>query len=337
MALLKYFKSSLPTAKDAGISEVVTRETNAAVSRVLTERPQQRKRKAYTAFTDGQRAAIGRYAAEHSNTAAVKKFKGDFEGGLGESTVRLFKKRYLIELDRAKENVAVGEVPEVTKIAINPRGRPLLLGEFDKDVQTYLRALRKAGTPVSAPVILAAADGVITANNRSLLSKYGGHIELNRPWAVSIMRLMGFVQRRGSTQTKAKLSDQQIAQMKHTYLTQINGMVKAHNIPSELVINWDQAGVKVVPSQNWTMEQQGASRVEIAGINDRSQLHWQAQCLESFSQSSSSTRGKLCALTLSSPFQLDSMCGTHQTTGQTRKPLYGSFRMLLFRMCKQFG
>ena len=83
---------------------------------------------------------------------------------------------------------------------------------------------------------------------------------------------MGFVQRRGSTQTKAKLSDQQVSQMKHTYLTQVSGMVKVHKILSELVINWDQAGVNLIPSQNWTMEQQGSSRVEIAGINNKRQI-----------------------------------------------------------------
>ena len=49
-------------------------------------------------------------------------------------------------------------------------------------------------------------------------------------------------------------------------------MVKAHNALSELVINWDQAGVEVVPSQNWTMEQQGARQVEIAAINDKQQM-----------------------------------------------------------------
>ena len=36
MALFKYFKISLPTAKDTGMSETVTRETNAAVSQILT-------------------------------------------------------------------------------------------------------------------------------------------------------------------------------------------------------------------------------------------------------------------------------------------------------------
>ena len=38
------------------------------------------------------------------------------------------------------------------------------------------------------------------------------------------------------------------------------------------MLNWDQARVKLVPSQNWTMEEQGSSRVEIAGINDKRQI-----------------------------------------------------------------
>ena len=114
MALLKYFKSSLPTAKDTGMSEIATREANAAVSRVMTP-PQQtsRKRKAYSIFSDEQRATIGKYAAENGNAVAVKKFKDDFDGGLGESTVRAFKKRYLEELKKATKENLPGEVPKV--------------------------------------------------------------------------------------------------------------------------------------------------------------------------------------------------------------------------------
>ena len=287
MALLKYFKSSssLPSAKDTKIGETATKEANAAVSRVLAEkqpqqsssspapdRPKVTGKRKYTSFSAEQRASIGRYAAEHSNAATVKKFKSNFEQGLGESTVRLFKKRYLEELKRANNSVPVGDIPVVIEISVKTRGRPLLLGEFDSDVKMYIKALRKAGTPVSVPVVLAAAEGVITARNRSVLLKYGGHIKLGRPWAVSILRRMGFVQRRESTQTKAKLSDQQISRMKQTYLTQVSGMVKAHKIPPELVINWDQAGVKLIPSQSWTMEEQGSTRVEIAGINDKRQI-----------------------------------------------------------------
>ena len=113
MALLKFFSkssSSLPSAKDTGIGEAATKEANAAVSRVLSEKqPQQsssvpadrpKVKRKYTSFSAEQRASIGRYAAEHSNSAAVKKFKSDFEKGLGESTVRLFKKRYIEELNK---------------------------------------------------------------------------------------------------------------------------------------------------------------------------------------------------------------------------------------------
>lgn len=87
----------------------------------------------------------------------------------------------------------MGEVPVVMEIPVKNRDFPVLVGEFDSDIQMYIKALRKAGTPVSVPVVLAASEGVITARNRSALLKYSGHIELGRPWAVSILWRMGFV------------------------------------------------------------------------------------------------------------------------------------------------
>ena len=100
MALLRYFQVTayLPTAEDMTLGDTVTQSANAAVLReVQAERP--RKRKAYTVFTAEQRATTGKYASEHGNPAAVKKFKANIEGGqLGESTVRLFKKRDIEEL-----------------------------------------------------------------------------------------------------------------------------------------------------------------------------------------------------------------------------------------------
>ena len=60
--------------------------------------------------------------------------------------------------------------------------------------------------------------------------------------------------------------------MKHTYLNQVSGMINAHNIPPNVIINWDQAGVKLVPSQNWTKEEKGSTRLEIAHFNDKHQI-----------------------------------------------------------------
>ena len=49
-------------------------------------------------------------------------------------------------------------------------------------------------------------------------------------------------------------------------------MINAHNIPPNVIINWDQAGVKLVPSQNWTKEEKGSTHLEIAHFNDKHQI-----------------------------------------------------------------
>ena len=42
--------------------------------------------------------------------------------------------------------------------------------------------------------------------------------------------------------------------------------------PAELVLNWDQTGIKLVPSSTWTMERKGERRVEMVGVNDKRQI-----------------------------------------------------------------
>ena len=49
-------------------------------------------------------------------------------------------------------------------------------------------------------------------------------------------------------------------------------MVKAHQTPDKLVLNWDQSGIQLMPSSNWTMEEQGSRRVAIEGLNDKRQI-----------------------------------------------------------------
>ena len=87
--------------------------------------------------TDERRAAIGKYAAENGNSATVKKFQGDFDGQLGESTVRLFKQKYYQELKKVEERTPRGEAVVVKSIPSKRRG-PLTLGKIDQQVQTYV-------------------------------------------------------------------------------------------------------------------------------------------------------------------------------------------------------
>ena len=48
--------------------------------------------------------------------------------------------------------------------------------------------------------------------------------------------------------------------------------VNFENIPPQLIINWDHTGIKIVPASNRTMEERGAKRVGIVGIEDKRQI-----------------------------------------------------------------
>ena len=61
------------------------------------------------------------------------------------------------------------------------RGRPLLLGdELDAAVQEYIQSLRLANGVVNTIVVMAAAEGIISAKNISMFSSHGGHIVITK-------------------------------------------------------------------------------------------------------------------------------------------------------------
>ncbi len=41
------------------------------------------------------------------------------------------------------------------------------------------------------------------------------------------------------------------------------------DIPPELVFNWDQTGISIVPGSSWTVELKGSKSVEIARSGDK--------------------------------------------------------------------
>ena len=180
--------------------------------------------------------------------------------------MRLFKKQYQADLKK------VGPGEEKTQLAKKKRWRPLTLGDLDDKVQQYIKALRKAGTPVNSRVISAAAEGIVKATDRTLLLENGGLIKLTLDWTYSLLRRMCYVKRKATTKARIALDQEQFAAFKKRYLQQIKTVVKDGKIPPELVINWDQTGISVVPSFNWTQAEKGTSRIEIAGAGDKCQI-----------------------------------------------------------------
>ena len=63
---------------------------------------------------------------------------------------------------------------EVHKLATKKRGRPKLLSEkvMEKTI-TLIKALRLKGAPVNVNVINAVTNGIIMANDRTLLIEHG--------------------------------------------------------------------------------------------------------------------------------------------------------------------
>ena len=153
----------------------------------------------------------------------------------------------------------VGSEEEITQLT-KKRGGPLTLGNFNEKVQQYIRALRKAGTPVNDGLVLAAAEGIVKATDHTLLFENSGHIILSLDWAYSLLRRMGYVKIKATTKVR-------------TALILKKNLCCQETIPlTDQERWWDQTGVNVVPSFQWTQAEKGTTRVEIAGAGDKQQI-----------------------------------------------------------------
>ena len=228
------------------------------------------KRAPYLKATPEMKAVVAKYASENGIMSAIRHFEKQFApNSLKESTIRGWKNLYQAELkmrvSRKEEDLDIKVIPE-KKI-----GRPLLLGsDLDKEVQAYLRTIRKAGCPVNTAVTLGAATGLVRRKDSNLLAANGGPIVLTRGWAQYLLNRMGYVKRKASTTAKVTVED--FASVKAQFLSDIQAFVELEEIPLELVFNWDHTGIQYVPVSNWTLEKEGTKRIEIAGLDDKRQI-----------------------------------------------------------------
>ena len=118
---------------------------------------------------------------------------------------------------------------------------------------------------------MAAARGILLTCDKGRLEEFGGHVRLNRHWAHSLLNRMCFVQRRATT-AKSRHLIANFPEVKRQFLDDVATTVMMEEIPPELVMNWDQTGIKMVPSSSWTMEQRGSQRVHLTGIDDKRQI-----------------------------------------------------------------
>ena len=117
---------------------------------------------------------------------------------------------------------------------------------------------------------MAAAEGIISARNISKLSSHGGHIVITKSWARSLLSRMGYVKRKCST--SGKIPPTRFEELREIFLADVVAEVVMKQIPRDLIINWDQTALSIIPSGTWTMEKQGTKVIPIANADDKRQL-----------------------------------------------------------------
>ena len=204
MSLLKYFKP-VSTGEVIESSDVLNNVTSIEREEIAIQlnADKSKKRKKYRVWKPEERAEIGKLAAERGNKSALLHLKKKYPE-LTRQTLSDFSKAYRTLKSKNKHL-------EVTFIEKKKTGRPSILPDdlMKKTIQT-IDVLRLKGAPVSSVVVNAVAKGIVIANDRSILAKYGGYLTLSNDWARKIlykMETMGRkMTRRMATTSKAPIA-----------------------------------------------------------------------------------------------------------------------------------
>ena len=279
MSILDYFtvmsSKSLPNPRGplsnriaSAAIESANREVRVALNPESASSKQKGKKPCV--YSPHERAELGKLAVDIGVTNAAKRFsKKIIKYPVKESTARRFKKLCLKERRakrlREEEDLTVSDLP------VKKRGRSLLLGKnLDEQVQEYILKLREHGCAVNTTVVIAAARGLARVIEPTRRSECGGPATLSVSWAKSLLKRMNVTKRRVSTKSLAPSLD--VEEARKEFLSELMEAVELHKVPPDLIFNWDQTGILLVPSAQWTMDKKGRKRVSIAGHNDKRQI-----------------------------------------------------------------
>ena len=93
---------------------------------------------------------------------------------------------------------------------------------------------------------------------------------MTKSWAKHPLERMRFVKLKASTKDKINIDD--FEAVKEQFLFDVKVVVEMEEIPHDLIINWDQTGIHYIPVGSWTMEKEGAKRVEITAVDNKRQI-----------------------------------------------------------------
>lgn len=270
MALLKYFPKKVDvveaTVSTESSDDIHGASSNPGSTPCSKDTAKKKPRGAYMKLAPEEKATIGRYASEHGVSKAVKHFK---DKSVKDSSVRDWMRAYNREVQEQLRAASLGTVVEpVLSLPCKTRGRPPILEKkLDYVLQEKIKSMREHQAAISSSVVIGVGRAILMKHDKMVLSDFGGPLTLNKEWARSVMKRMGFSKRRANS--KSKVTPNNFSVLKEAFLFDICSVVKMEEVPDQLVLNWDHTAIKIVPSSSWTMEKRGTKRVEIEGLDDR--------------------------------------------------------------------
>ena len=100
-------------------------------------------------------------------------------------------------------------------------------------------------------MVIAAARGIAQAMDRTRLVEYSGSATPTTSWAKSLLKRTNFTKRRAST--KYSHPADELEKEKEAFFSEIFNTVGLNDIPPELIFNWDQTGINLVPTALWIL------------------------------------------------------------------------------------
>ena len=131
-------------------------------------------------------------------------------------------------------------------------------------VQKFLKVVRSHGAVINTSTAITTANGFIEHSNDESLK----HLSLQRPWAQSLFRRMGYV-RRFATTGKVELPQGVKREAELLYIHDIVNLIETYKIPKSMVLNLDQTPLKYVPCGKTTLAKQNTNSVPVSGVSDK--------------------------------------------------------------------
>ena len=151
--------------------------------------------------------------------------------------MREFKKKHKTEIgNTAKEK---REVANVIPKYSSHTGRPLILGELDSMVQTYIKQLSNRGGVVNRAI----ANATAQARLRRCLNLVGEIEVSSSSCAQSLFRRMSFKKHR-KTSSAVDIPDSTRKEIEYLFLHDIVDTIEKYKIPLSRTLNLDQTPLK---------------------------------------------------------------------------------------------